>query len=72
MFGVESSNSGERIYTSKSSDHPEPLPLWGKQRSEMINDNPIHSVGIKRDQNRRDKGQCFGIMSIAMKGLEQG
>lgn len=73
MLGVENSNSGYEVYTFKSSNQPEPLFLWGKRRSEMISDNLSHRLGMRSDQNRRERGQCFGIMmSIITTGLELG
>lgn len=74
MLGVKSSNSRYRIYASKSFSLPESPFLWGKQKSEMINDNPSPSLGMTRDQNKCEKGQCFVIIMffIAMKDLEQG
>ena len=73
MLGVASSNSGYRIYASKSFSLPEPPFLWGKWRSEMINDNPSLSLGMRRDQNKREKGRCFGARFFnTMNGLEQG
>lgn len=73
MLGVENSSSRYEVYTFKSSNQFEPLFLWGKRRSEMINNNLSHRLGMRNDQNRRERGQCFGIMmSIIMIGLELG
>lgn len=49
---VGSSNSGYSIYAFKSFSLPEHPFLWGKWRSEMMNDNPSLSLEMRRDQHK--------------------
>jgi hypothetical protein len=41
-------------------NHSNSVPL-GKQRSEMINDNPSLSLGRRRDKDKCEKSRCVAL-----------